>query len=131
MNIVCDIDSTLVQWNYLDDGGGYDVADVGIPPFGWDWNYPLIARLINAHFDGHHLTLWSGGGTQYAQMWRARLAVFLGGLDIFNESMGKAPLMPILTPTLFVDDDDIRGWLHKSQNMEHVNVVLPCSELVP
>jgi len=127
VNIAVDVDSTLVMWNYKQDTGATDLT---IPPFEWDWNYPLIARLVNAYFEGHTITVWSGGGADYAAGWANSLNKLVG-FTLVSYSMGKQRLAPLEQFTLFIDDERVEGWLSRGEGgrgIKRYRHVLPCEE---
>jgi hypothetical protein len=76
MRLYVDCDDTLVLWL---DGDG-DVAD-GPNPYGtgpdrWKPNEGLIIALENwrmRHPEIDEIVLWTGGGTDYAQLWLRRV----------------------------------------------------------
>ena len=85
--VLVDCDDTLVL---------YDNTYKAANPFGvyhgepWNPNTKLIEKILAFHEDGASVTVWSGGGADYARLWGDRLFP-----DITTEAFSKLDMVEV------------------------------------
>lgn len=86
-----------------------------------DWNLEVIAVAKAAHDNGHSLRVWSGGGSDYAQLWADRLEKDFG---IPADAGGKVAYFAYDNyPHVAIDDADTPLWEKKDVKLIWVDTV--------
>lgn len=124
MIIWCDIDSTLVHWDHKravdTDEPNKPILDPDREDL-WEFNWPLVARLIQMFDRGDRVVLQTGGGPDYARMWGDRLQALVGPL--FHGYCHKAVAIEEATPGDLIVDDAAEEMRNRRVG---VMFVLPC-----
>jgi hypothetical protein len=95
-----DVDDTLVRWAPETRGV--------IHPYGrgaedWEPNCDVIYLMRVLKDAGYHITVWSGGGEDWAEKWANKLVPLL-----YDKAEGKYPRIPE-SSDIYIDDLDSEG----------------------
>lgn len=125
MTVWCDIDSTLVHWDHSratqTDVPGRPILDPDREDL-WEFNWPLVARLVNMFDGGNRIVLQTGGGPDYARMWGTRLERLIGPL--FDGYCHKSVAVEMAKPGDIIVDDSAEEMRRLRMG---VVFVLPCT----
>lgn len=108
MRVFVDVDDTLVRWAPETRGV---IHPYGAGADDWEPNCNVVRLLQALKAEGAFITIWSGGGADWARKWADKLVP-----NLYDVAADKYPRIP-MSDEIYIDDLDAEGGFYPWQHL--------------